>query len=268
MGKSRAPAPPDPKVTAGAQTAQNIGTAITQQQMNNVNQVTPDGSLTYSQSGTYKYTDPNTGQVYDVPTYTATQTLSEQQAAIKAQNDRAYLNSATIAADQSARIGSILGQPVNLSNDATEARLMELGSKRLDPMLARRRESLETQLSNQGIKRGSTAFDRAMESDTQGANDAYNQLLLSGRGQAVQETLAERNQPINEITALLSGSQVSQPQFVGTNPAQLANVDVAGLTNQNYNQRLGIWQEQQQRKQGVMGGLFGIASGGLAGGYF
>ena len=44
MGKPKPPAPPDPQETAGAQTAQNIGTAITQQQLNNV---TPDEQATY-----------------------------------------------------------------------------------------------------------------------------------------------------------------------------------------------------------------------------
>ena len=88
MGK-KAPKPPDPKETASAQTATNIGTAIANSYMGNVNQVTPDGSLTYSQSGTQKWTDPLNGKVYDIPTWTATQTLSQAQQAIKGQNDAA-----------------------------------------------------------------------------------------------------------------------------------------------------------------------------------
>lgn len=263
IGKPKAPAPPDPAKTAGAQTAQNIGTAVTQQQLNNVNQVTPDGSLTYSQTGTYQYTDPNTGKVYDVPTYTATQTLSDAGQAIYDTNKAAELNLATLGRDQSAKLGTLLGTPVDLSNDAVEARLMELGRARLDPAMDRRRETLRASLAGQGIKEGSAAFDRAMMRAMEGENDAYNSLLLQGRGQAVQEAMAERNQPINEITALMSGSQVSMPQFVGTNPATVANVDRAGLEMSAYNARLANWQQQMANKQSLMGGLFGLGSAAI-----
>ncbi|MEM9523120.1 MAG: hypothetical protein AAF982_03865 [Pseudomonadota bacterium] len=268
MGKSKPPAPPDPAQTAGAQTAQNVSTAIAQQYLNNVNQNTPDGSLTYDQTGTYQFTDPNTGKLYDIPTFTATQTLSEAGQQVKAAQDQADINMANLAADQSARLGDLLGAPADLSNEAAEARLMELGRARLDPALDRRREALRTQLSQQGIKEGSEAFDRAMMRDMEGQNDAYNQLLLTGRGQAMQEALAERNQPINEITALMSGSQVSQPSFVGTNPAQLANVDRAGLDMQSYQNKLTAWQQESANKQAIMGGLFDLAKGTKTGGYF
>lgn len=268
MRSSKAPTPPDPKQTAGAQTAQNVSTAIAQGTLNNVNQVTPDGSLTYETTGYETLTDPNTGATYQIPKTTATQTLSESQQAIKDQQDAAELNIATIGNEQSARIGDLLGTPVDLSNEATEARLMDLGRARLDPALDRRRESLRTSLSQQGIKEGSEAFDRAMSRLDEGDNDAYNQLLLSGRAQATQEALTERNQPINEITALLSGGQVSQPNFINPQAPQLSNVDVAGLTNANYNQRLQAWQQDQNSRQSTMGGLFGLGASAIAGGYF
>ncbi len=263
MSKGKPPAPPDPSAVAGAQTAQNIGTAIAQQSLNNVNQVTPDGSLTYDQSGTQSWTDPNTGNVYEIPRYTATQQLSESGQAVKDQQNIADLNLSTLAADQSGRLGELLGTPVDLSNEATESRLMELGRSRLDPALDRRRESLRTSLSQQGIKEGSEAFDRAMARNSEGENDAYNQLLLSGRGQSVQEALANRNQPINEITALMSGSQVSQPNFVNPNTPNLANVDRAGIEMANYDQR----QQNYRDRQGQLGGLFGLAARGI-GGFF
>ncbi len=67
MGKSKAPKAPDPKETAAAQTGTNIGTAIANQTLGNVNQVTPDGALTYSQTGMTKWTDPTSGKIYDLP---------------------------------------------------------------------------------------------------------------------------------------------------------------------------------------------------------
>src|SRR3546814_17777733 len=70
-----------------------------------------------------------------------------------------------------------------------------------------------------------------------------------------------RNQPINEITALLSGSQVSNPASMsGPSPqTQVGGVDYAGLVNQNY-------QNQMNAYGAKMGGLFGLAGsrGGAA----
>src|SRR5690606_3007990 len=157
----------------------------------------------------------------------------------------------TIGLEQTDRIGGLLGQPVSMGNEATESRLMDLGRKRLDPMFEQRRASLDSQLVNRGIRPGTEAYNREMTRFDQGQNDAYHQLLLSGRGQAVQESLAERNQPINEISALMSGGQVSQPNFVGTPQPGVAGVDYAGLVNQNY-------QSQVANHQNKLGGLFGL----------
>lgn len=74
--------------------------------------------------------------------------------------------------------------------------------------------------------------------------------------------MTQRNQPLNEISALLSGSQVSQPSFVPTQMPTIPTTDVAGLINENYGQRLNIWQQQQAQRQaqtqGILGGLFGL----------
>jgi len=260
MGKSSpsAPAAPDPAKTAAAQTSTNIGTAIANANMGNVNQVTPDGSLTYSQSGTYAYKDPNDGKTYDIPQYTATQTLSPQQQAIKDQTSGAQLNLGALANDQSGFLKDYMSKPIDLNNSATESRLMELGRQRLDPMLAQRQQNLEQSLSDRGVKMGSSAYDRAMALNTQGANDAYNQLLLTGRGQATQEALTERNQPINEITALLSGSQVSQPNFVNASTPSIPTTDIAGLNQQNFQNQLGIYNTQNGSNNAMMGGLFSM----------
>lgn len=249
-----APDPPDPRETASASTTTNVGTAIANANLNNVNQVTPDGTLTYNQSGAYDWFDPYTKQTYNIPKFTATQTLSPEQQAIKAQTDKAKLNLGTLASNQSGFLNDYMSKPFDGSNEATEARLMELGRKRLDPLFAQQQESLNTQLSNQGIKLGSTAYDRAQSQFGQNQNDAYNQLLLTGRGQAFSEAQALRNQPINEITALLSGSQVSQPNLVNSPTNQIPTTDVAGIISDNYQQRLAA----SQMSGGILGGLFGL----------
>lgn len=256
--KGNEPKAPDPRETAAASTSTNVGTAIANANLNQVNQVGPDGTLSYDQSGTYKWRDPYTGQTYDIPRYTATQTLSDMQSNIKGQTDQAELNLGTLANKQSAFLNDYMAKPFDGSNEATEARLMELGRKRLDPMLDDRAKALEARLANQGIGLGSKAYDTAQRQNYQAENDAYNSLLLSGRGQAFAEGQATRNQPINEITALLSGSQVSQPNFVNTPQTQIANTDVGGLINNNYNQQMAAYQAKQAQTGGILGGLFGL----------
>lgn len=260
MSKPKAPKPPDPVATSSAATGTSVATAIANSQLNNVNQVGPDGSLTFTNEGSYTWTDPFTNQTYTIPKTTATTTLSPQQQAIADQQNKANLNLSTTGADQSAFLKDYLSTPWDGSNEATEARLMELGRKRLDPALERRTEALRTSLSNQGIKLGSTAYDRAMEQNSQAENDAYNQLLLTGRGQAFSEGQATRNQPINEITALLSGGQVSQPTFGNYNQGSIPTTDNAGLINSNYAQKYGNYQQDMNQWNSTVGGLFGLGS--------
>lgn len=255
MCKSKAPKAPDPVQTASAQTSMNIGTALAQNSMNRVNQVTPDGSLTYTQSGSTKWTDPVSGKVYDIPNYTATTTLSPEQQRIKAQSDAAELNLAGAANTMSGQINT---GPFSV-NDEIEAKLFDLGNKRLAPELDRSRASLETRLANQGIKLGSAAYDRAMAGQGQKENDAYNQLALSGRSQAYNEALSDYNLPLNRIIALLSGSQVQNPSFVNTPQASVANTDYAGLVNANYQAQMSKYNADQAAKGEMIGGLFGLA---------
>ena len=265
MGKgSSPPKPPDPQEVAGAQTAQNVGTAIAQGFINNVNQVTPYGSLQYDVTGNYRMRDPNTGNYYDIPTWTATQQLSPiAQRTVNAQQATGE-NLAKMAWAQSARVGDHLSKPLELTNEAAESRLMELGRKRLDPALARRREMTQNRLAQQGIMPGSEGYDRAMNRLSENENDAYNQLMLTGRAQAMDELLTQRNQPINETTALMTGSQVQQPRFVNPNTANLANVDRAGLEMQAYQGQMNAWQAQQAQRNQMMGGLFGLAGNIIA----
>lgn len=347
MSGPKAPAPPDPKDTAAAQTSSNVMTAIANQRLNNMNQVTPDGSLRYEQTGTYQITDPLNNAVYDLPLMTAFQELSPQQQAIQEQNRRADLNMATFAADQSGKANQLLSNPFDISNiqaggDPTSlgrVNLQRIGNNmpdlssniadagnitktygtdfssdrqrvedalmaRLNPSLESRRKQQEAALANKGITMGSEAYKSAMDDLYQGENDAriaailgagteqsrltglaaqragfenqaqgqqFNQniqrtlfgnqvsqqgfdnrlrgmaadnqtevtgqnaeltrfnALNAARNQALNEAFAVRNQPINEITSLLSGTNVQNPNFVNPNVAPIANTDYAGI---------------------------------------
>lgn len=214
-------------------------------------------------AGGQVFTDPYTGMSYSIPRYQSTVKLSPAEQAILDQNTAARTNLAGLANERSAFLKDYMSN-TGAVTDQIDAKLNDLAMKRLDPMLAQRRTDLETQLSNQGIKLGSAAYDRAMEGNLQGENDARNQLILNGRSQAMNEV----NAPINQITALLSGSQVNNPNVAPVQPGQMPTTDNAGLINANYNQKLSVWQQNQAQKQALMGGLFGLAAGGLEGGYF
>ena len=80
----------------------------------------------------------------------------------------------------------------------------------------------------------------------------------NARSRSLQEQLAMRNQPINEITALMSGSQVQTPQFGIAQSAQIPTTDYAGITQQGFNNQQANYQQQNANWQQTMGGLFGL----------
>jgi len=260
MGKSNAPEPTNPRVTASASNSTNLMNAISNAYIGNISEYGRDGSTRVEQTGSNSVYDPYTRQSYDVPTFSRYTELSANQNAIADQNDAADLNLATLGNRLSGTLGNQLTDNFTINNESTESRLFDLGSKRLDPMFQQRQADMETQLSNQGIKRGSAAFDREMNTFNQGRNDAYNQLALTGRGQAAQEQFAEDNQRINQISALMSGGQVSQPSFMGANMPTIANTDVAGLIANNDAQRYNAWNVNNQNQQNLMGGIMGMGA--------
>lgn len=88
-----------------------------------------------------------------------------------------------------------------------------------------------------------------------GAGQFSNQAAL----QELQKQLTLRNQPLNEITGLMSGSQLQMPQFQGYNPTNIAPAPIfAGAQAQGAAdmQRYGI---QQSGANAATSGLFNLA---------
>lgn len=257
MGKPKAP---DPVATAAAQTGMNRDTAITQMQLNGVNQVNPWGTVTNQQTGSNSFTDSQ-GNVVSTPQFTQTTTLSPEQQAIFNSTQGTQQNLANLAQSQSGFLQDYMGKPFSFENSDAEQWAYDLASPRLLQQQGQNDAAIRSTLANKGIREGSAAWNSEMGRMTNANTDQLNQLALTGRGQAFSEAMASRNQPINEITALMSGSQVSNPSQMGgqTPSASVAGVDYAGLVNQNYQQKLaaaqGMW--------GGIGGLFGTALGGL-----
>lgn len=244
--------------TAQAQAGLNRDTALTQAQLNMINQVTPTGNLTYNQTGTNRFQDSR-GKWIETPAYTATTTLSPEQQAIFNKTQAAETNLAGIAEQQSAFLGDYLKKPFEFNNQAAEDWAYDIASRRLIPEQEMANEKLRTQLLSQGIRPGTAAYERELTRLTQNQGDQLNNLALTGRQQAFSEALQQRNQPLNEISALLSGSQVSMPEFQQTPQSQVGGVDYTGLVNNQY-------QAQVANQQAKMGGLFGLLGTGLTAG--
>jgi hypothetical protein len=263
MGKASPPPPPDPRETSSAQTGTNVSTSIANAFLTNANENTPYGSRNFSVTGDYTWTDPYTNETYTVPRFTVDQSYTPEGQALVDEEMRARQNLATLGADLSGTLGNQLNENFTLNNESTEARLFDLGRKRLDPMFQESEEALRTRLANQGLMQGTEAYDRAMRNLGQQKNDAYNQLLLTGRGQASQEQLTEDNQRINQISALMSGGQVSQPNFTtGTQVNPMPITDNAALINNHYNQQMNAWSQRQAATGSMLSGL-GTVAGGL-----
>ncbi len=300
MSKSTpaAPAPPDPYKTAGAQTGANVNSAIASGVIGNVNTAGPTGTTKYDQTDTYTMTGPD-GQTYQVPRYTQTTTLSPEQQQLYNQQTQLGSSLNTLAQDQVGRLGDTLGKPVDtaglpeVTNDfsADRTAVEKAMFDRLQPQMDRARAGLETTLVNQGFQRGSEAFNKEM--DQEGRNENDQRLAITGQGlqeqqglfgmqqanrsRALQETLALRNQPLNEISALMSGGQVSLPQAQQYNAPSIAAAPIgdysynsAALANQQWQTQQQMAAQKQSALYGALGGLggaglYGAASGKLGG---
>lgn len=151
-----------------------------------------------------------------------------------------------------------LAAPIDLSRENVENYINDHHMDDFDKQWDNRLSDYGTQLSNQGIKLGSDAYTRAMGEFSDNRGNARDNLYGNMHGQAQNAITGERNQKVNEITALLSGSQVSQPNYVNTSQPTIPTTDTAGLINTNYNQRLDAWKQNQASSGGFMGGLFGL----------
>lgn len=251
-----APQAPDPWETASAQSQWNTTTAATQQAMNMTDQFSPWGSSTYNQTGTQTIIGAD-GRPIQVPKYSQTTTLSPEQQAIFEQTQDAQGNIAGLAADQSDFMRDYLSQPFEFGNSDAEQWAYDLASPRILGQQQQTEAALRTTLANKGIREGSAAWNAEMSRLTNANTDQLNQLALTGRGQAFGEALTTRNQPIQELSALMSGSQVAMPQFGATPQTGVGGVDYSGLVNNQY-------QAQTSQANAMNGGLFGLLGTGLS----
>ncbi len=184
--------------------------------------------------------------------------------------------------------------PVNAGTTGFDAIM-----SRLEPQMGRQQVSAETALTNQGLRPGSEAWTNSMtdlhnsqnDQRTQAAlqgvgldmsanNQGYQQALASGQfgnqanlsqaqfgntaqQQAYQQALSNYNLPLNQITALMSGSQVTNPQFQSYSGTPIASGNIAGAANQAGQYAGNIFSNQVGQQNAMTSGLAALGSSGL-----
>ena len=293
MGKSApaAPAAPDYKQAAVDQGAANIETARVQSKLSNPNIYTPYGTQLVSYDG-------DTPTITQSLTPAAQRTLNEQQ---NVQSQLASLGSKGVqlagnvldkpfafggpAVQTSLDLSNIAKMPVNAGTTGQEAIM-----SRLEPSLAKQRTSTETQLINQGLRPGTEAYDNAIQLLGQQENDARTQAALTGinldtsanaqgynqalqgaqfgntaQQQALAQAIQGRQMPLNEISALMSGSQIQNPQFQAYSGSNIAAAPIYGAAQQQAQNAQNTYNQQVAQQNATTGGLFQLG-GALLGG--
>ena len=266
FGKPHVPATPD-YTGAAQQTAQgNLDAARAAVAANRVNQVTPYGSLRYSVTGQ----DP-----YGNPTWTATSALSPDQQALY---DYDIATSKGLGQLQQKGLGYVdqmLASPFDTSRLAQTGinpgeQMTESIMRRLQPTLAMEQKQFDTQMANQGIPLGSEAYENAKRMFDQRQNDRLTSAIIQGtqtglqaRGQGFSEQAYQRNEPINTLNAVRSGSQVTNPNsFFVSAPQQAttAGADMLGAAGMTGNANIASANAENAQRNAMIQGLFSIGS--------
>ena len=131
----------------------------------------------------------------------------------------------------------------------------------------------QQQLGNQAIAQNQQAALQQQQAALAAQNQQYNQLLQgaqfgnTAQQQSLQQQLALRNQPLNEIAGLMSGSQIQMPQFQGYQGANVAGTPIfagAQAAGQAAMDQYGIQSSNVNAQNAGLYGMLGTA-GGLAG---
>jgi hypothetical protein len=258
------PDPIDPVALANAQAAANVRTAqeqarlakeaaIEQQRMAMSGQVTPFGSLQYVK-------DPTSPSGYR-----AIQQFSPEQQALLGQGQDLQAQYGNLAGTQLGRVEDVMSTPFDL-NAARAEEITDIQQRFLTPQWDQRKEALEADLLNRGIRPGSEQYENMTRQFSQSRDDSYDKMFLDAWQMANQAALTERNIPITDLNSLGIGAfpQGTEPMGFGNTPSPnvaapgVAPTDLITPTMQAYNAQMG-------QSNAQMGGLFGLGSSLLGG---
>lgn len=167
----------------------------------------------------------------------------------------------------------------------------DLLMQRMNPDLDAQQAALDSKLANQGLTQGSEGWGTQMNQFGKQRNDAniaaqlagtqvqsqfYNQALQkaglqfqnaglnnAGRQQSLTERATLRQMPLQELNALRSGAQVTNPTFsTPGQQGQTSGPDLMGAANSSYNAQLG--NVNAQNAQAAQTTQAGIGTAALA----
>lgn len=258
MGKSASPPPPPDYAGAAAQTAAgNVENTRLATKANRVDQYTPYGNLNYT-----------AGVDGDPDRWRLDYNLSPVGQQLLDYQNQASLGLGEQTGQALGRVDQSLSQPFDYGSVADVQNAAQGAvTSRLDPMWQQREQALNTQLVNQGLRPGTEAYSNAMRDFNVGRNDAYQQAILAGINtmpQTYQMAQALRSQPLNELNALRTGAQVTNPTFQTVPQQQTApGANMLGAAQAQYGAGLDAYNAQVGQNNALMGGLFSLGGAAL-----
>ena len=248
---SSAPAQPDYVGAAQATSEGNKEAALTTGALNRPTQINPYGQTTWSLKPGADANNPQPGDWIQTQTLSGNQgkLLDSNEQTSLALGDLATkgVDAASHVLDKSYDASTLptAAGNINTSPDQYLAERQQVqdamyrrGTQYYDDRYGKDENALRTQLSNQGLDEGSAAYQNAMTRFNQDKSTAYadatDRAVAAGgqeqsriqsdlvaalqqqqnrRNNQLQEDLTLRELPINEVNALRTGSQVTNPQF-------------------------------------------------------
>ena len=249
-GNQSAPAVPDYASLAEQTSANNLKAAQVATAANRVNQVTPYGNLTYTQSGT----DPQGN-----PMCTATQTIAPE---LQGLTNKVF-GGLESQYGQNFTGGNLPSYGIDPGQTYSDAIM-----KRLQPQMQMEQKQFDAQMANQGIPVGSEAYQNAARVFQQGMNDKMTSAITGGMGVGLQANQQQYGQNLTNYQLPLNiANQVkglATPGYVNSaQQATPAGADLFGAGMAGYNANMGQYNANQAANQNTMGGLFGLGSAAL-----
>lgn len=262
--------PPAPDYTAAARTqgASNLQTALAQSILNRPNEVTPYGTRSWTQSGSTQIPGAEGNPAVDIPLWQSNVNLTPLGQKTFDTQQRISDQVGSMAESGLSRVNQATSTPFGIGNvkelqDKAEGVIMG----RLQPQLDRQREAMTSSLMARGHNPQNESYGAQMGQFGQQENDARQQAVLAALNygpQLMQQELAVRNQPLNELNALRTGAQVNVPQFNQTQAGQIGQTPIMQGAMAQGGADMQAYNAQAQGDAGMWQGLFGLG-GAIAG---
>lgn len=277
MGKGSSSPPPAPDYAgaARAQGAADKETAIAQSRLNNPNVINPYGTQIYTEGATADARP------------TVRQTLSPDQLAILDQDERTRQLLGGLGQQGAEGLQGVVGRPFDLGGmPPAPGNAQETRDKAFEAMMGRVNEdydrSVDQRNSNMiaaGIRPGTKAYGDALFALDRAKNDARQQAFLASGDEAsrdynldaerrrtgIAELLAQRQTPLNEVSALMSGSQVTNPFAIpGQASTTMRSPPIFDAAMAQYGSGLDAYNARQGSNSNLLSGLFGLGAAGIS----